>query len=183
MDCKANIRGIRVVQHLAQSASLRLRDVGTKYRAHRFTARKKWRSSANYPRRRAAADGGTTSPPTRSAGTEVKAIFAAKRLARDPALKQRLRTGTVALTGPVALLEARTLAAPIAPTIQARLLGLTMSAARKSNPTELALLAKTECLMATAHILAKTARCNVPDEPALDSLLSVLRKGFARIPS
>jgi len=117
-------------------------------------------------------------PPRRDAGDEVQAIFDAERLARDPALKDRLRAGRVARTGPVALLEASALGSPVHPTIQARLVGRAMTVEQPLQPMERDLLACMEQPVTTADLLAVAARSNLPGEAILESLLALVRKGF-----
>ncbi|HEX4510373.1 MAG TPA: methyltransferase, partial [Burkholderiaceae bacterium] len=66
-------------------------------------------------------------PPTRAAGNELEAVFAAERLARDPALRARLRGGRVVRTGPVGIFESRALGTDVPRSIQARLFGQALS--------------------------------------------------------
>jgi methylase of polypeptide subunit release factors len=119
-------------------------------------------------------------PPTKSAGAEVEAIFAAERLSGDAALKDRLRTNAVVRVGPVAIFESRVLGAAVATAIQARLFGQAMSVEHSLAPMEVNLLANMDHPVATTTVLALATKARLPEEAVLDSLVSLVRKGFIR---
>jgi len=119
-------------------------------------------------------------PPRREAGAEVEAIFQAERLARDPALTARLKSGRVARTGPVALLDASALGGTAPPTAQARLAGQAMPVDHDLPPMERDLLGCLEHPAATADLLAVAARTSVPETAVLEALVALVRKGFIR---
>ena len=122
-------------------------------------------------------------PPTKDAGVEVESIFAAERLSRELDLAHRLRQGTVVRTGPVAVFEARTLGAPLAPNIRARLFGQSLSVEHPLDSLELDLLTAMDRPVTTTDILAVASKANVPDDLVLNSLVSLVRKGFIRAAS
>ncbi len=118
--------------------------------------------------------------PARDAGPEVEALFAAEDLGRDPALRDRLRRGGVALTGPVALLEARALGSRVPPTIQARLAAQAMPVEHLLTPLERDLLQRMAPGAPGADLLAAAAAAGIPETAVLDALAALVRKGLAR---
>jgi hypothetical protein len=119
--------------------------------------------------------------PRRDAGAEVSAIFAAERLARDPAIRERLRSGRVARTGPAALLDSRALGSAVPPSTRAHRLGLAMPVEHALDVVERDLLAAMDQSVATSDFLAAAAKSGVPHSVVLDALVSLVRKGFARL--
>ncbi len=119
-------------------------------------------------------------PPLRDAGAEVAAVFRAERLARDPALGERLRAGRVARTGPVALLDACSLGDPAPPTAQARLAGQAMPVDHALDPMERDLLGCLDQPAATAGLLAAAAKAGVAEGAVLAALASLVRKGLVQ---
>ena len=119
-------------------------------------------------------------PPTKNAGMEVESIFAAERLSRALELTRRLRQGTVSRTGPVAVFEARTLGAPLTLNIRARLFGQALSVEHPLDALELDLLTAMDRRVPTSDILTVAGKANVPDDLVLNSLVSLVRKGFIR---
>jgi SAM-dependent methyltransferase len=119
-------------------------------------------------------------PPTRDAGPELEAIFAAERLSRDPTLKDRLRTGKIARTGPVALVETRGLGVHVPATVQARLVGLAMPVEHALDAIERDILTSTDHPVVTSDLLSAAAKASVAEEAVLGSMLSLVRKGFIR---
>jgi methylase of polypeptide subunit release factors len=117
-------------------------------------------------------------PPVRDAGPELEALLAAERLARDPGLEDRLRAGRVVRTGPVALLESRSLGAPAPATAQARLAGLAMPIEHPLTAMERDLLCCLDGPAATADLLAAAAKAGVADRMVLDALAALVRKGL-----
>jgi methylase of polypeptide subunit release factors len=117
-------------------------------------------------------------PPRGDAGAEVEAAFQAERLARDPALRQRLKAGRVARAGPVALLEASALGSAAPPTAQARLAGQAMPVEHPLEPVERDLLGCLEQPVATALFLATAARAGLAEDAVLAALVSLVRKGL-----
>jgi len=120
-------------------------------------------------------------PPTGAAGPEIEAIFAAERLARDRALSARLREGTVVRTGPVAIFESRALGTDVPPSIQARLFGQCLSVEHPLDPLELDVLTSLDRPLATQAILDVAAKVNLPEDVVLNALVSLVRKGLARL--
>jgi len=116
--------------------------------------------------------------PTREAGAEIAACFQAERLARDPALPDRLRAGRVARTGPVALLEGRALGAPGPATAQARLAGQAMPMEQALDPMERDLLVCLDQPAATRDLLTAADRAGLPHAAVLEALKSLVRKGL-----
>jgi hypothetical protein len=110
----------------------------------------------------------------------VEAVFRAERLARDPALGQRLRTGRVARTGPVALLDVSALGGTAPPTAQARLAGQAMPVEHALAPMERDLLGCLEGPVAGAELLAVAARAGVAEAVVLEALIALVRKGLIR---
>jgi len=119
-------------------------------------------------------------PPTREVGEEIAALFEVERFVREPDLKVQLRAKSFVRTGPLALFEARTLGAPVAPKCVARLFGLSMSVEHALDQLEIDLLTEFERSRATRDVLTLTNQANLPEETVLDSIASLLRKGFLR---
>ena len=117
-------------------------------------------------------------PPTRGAGPELEGLFAAERLARNPALRDRLQFGTVGRVGPVALSEHQVVGAPVPPVLQAHLLGQAMTIDHSLDRLQLDLLKGLDRPLATQDLLGAAAEASVPGEAVLDALVSLLRKGF-----
>lgn len=120
-------------------------------------------------------------PPTRAAGAELEAIFAAERLARDLTLRARLRGGSVVRTGPVAIFESRALGTDVPPSIRARLFGQSLSVEHALDPLELDVLTHLERPMATEAILGVAAKVNLAEDVVLNALVSLVAKGLARL--
>jgi len=120
-------------------------------------------------------------PPTRAAGAELEAIFAAERLARDRTLPARLREGGVVRTGPVAVFESRALGTDVPPSIRARLFGQNLSVEHALDPLELDVLTNLDRPVATAAILGVAAKFNLAEELVLNALVSLVGKGLARL--
>ena len=116
--------------------------------------------------------------PHREAGAEWEAILAAERLARDPALRERLRSGRVARTGPVALMDVTALGAEVPPATQARLAGLAMPLEHALDGLERDLLRCLDQPLATEELLAIAARGALPAEAVLNALVTLVRKGL-----
>jgi SAM-dependent methyltransferase len=119
--------------------------------------------------------------PGRDAGPEVSALFSAERLARDPALRERLEAGRVARTGPVALLDSRALGTQVPRSARANRLGQAMRVEHALDPLERDLLAAMEQPIATADFLAAAAQSDVAAAAVVDALVSLVRKGLARL--
>ena len=119
--------------------------------------------------------------PGRDAGPEVSAIFAAERLARDPALRERLRAGKVARTGPAALVDSRGLGTNVPINSRAHRLGQAMPVEHVLDSVERDLLAAMDQSVSTSDFLAAASRSEVPDSAVLDALVSLVRKGFVRL--
>jgi len=120
-------------------------------------------------------------PPTRPAGIEIEAIFAAERLARDGALRERLRGASVVRTGPVAIFESRVLGADVPPTIHARLFGQGLSVEHALTPLQLDLLTHLDQPLATESFLGVAAKINLSQDLVLDALVGLVAKGLARL--
>ena len=118
--------------------------------------------------------------PVRDAAAEVAACFQAERLARDPALPERLRAGRVARTGPVALLEGRALGAQAPATATARLAGQAMPMEHTLAPMERDLLCCLDQPAATRDLLTAADRAGLPQEAVLEALTGLVRKGLVR---
>lgn len=118
-------------------------------------------------------------PPRRDAGSELASLFQAERLARDPGLEARLRLGSVARSGPVALREARALGAPqTLASIQARRLGQAMPIEYFLDPLERDLLGCLDTPMPTADLLALGTQAGLAEAQVLEALIALLRKGL-----
>jgi len=120
-------------------------------------------------------------PPTKAAGAELEAIFAAERLTRDPAVKAGLRAGSVVRTGPVAIFESRALGTDVPPAIQARLFGQALSVEHPLDPVELDLLTHLERPVPAETILGVAAKVGLAEAVVLDALGSLVGKGFVRL--
>lgn len=120
-------------------------------------------------------------PPTRPAGAEIEAIFAAERLARDGALRARLRDGRVVRTGPVAIFESRALGTEVPPSIRARLFGQALSVEHALSPLELDVLTHLEQPLPTEAILGVAAQVNLAEDTVLNALVALVGKGLARL--
>lgn len=120
-------------------------------------------------------------PPTNAAGAEIEGIFAAERLARDRALRARLRAGCVVRTGPVAVFESRALGAHVPPSVQARRFGQALSVEHPLDPLELDVLTHLDQPLATELIVNVAARMNLSEDAVLDALVSLVAKGLARL--
>ena len=110
----------------------------------------------------------------------MSAIFAAERLARDTALRDHVRAGRVARTGPVALVETHGLGTGVPPGARGHRLGLAMPVEHTLDPLERDLLASMDQSVATADFLAAAAGSAVPEASVLDALVSLVRKGLVR---
>ena len=118
--------------------------------------------------------------PAREAAAELEACFQAERLARDPALPDRLRAGGVARVGPIALLEGRALGAQVADTAQARLAGQAMPMEHPLAPMERDLLCCLDQPAATRDLLTAADRAGLPQAAVLEALTALVRKGLVR---
>ena len=118
--------------------------------------------------------------PSRDAGAEIDAIFAAERLSRDPDLLPRLRTGSISRTGPVALVETRGLGISVPASIQARTVGQAMPLNYVLDAIERDILTSTDRPTPTSELLSAGARASVPEEVILGSVVSLIRRGMIR---
>jgi methylase of polypeptide subunit release factors len=118
--------------------------------------------------------------PRREAGAEIEAAFAMERLARDPALEERLLQGRFQRTGPVLLLQASALGAPTPVSCRARQAGLAMAIEYPLEPLEQALLAGLDEPVVTAEVLLAAAKAGVAAAAILAALVSLVRKGLVR---
>ena len=120
-------------------------------------------------------------PPTKPAGGEVESIFAAERLARDRALRARLRAGSVVRTGPVAIFESRALGTDAPPSIRARLFGQGLSVEHALSPLELDVLTHLERPLPAETILGVAAKVALAEDAVLDALVALVAKGLVRL--
>jgi hypothetical protein len=108
----------------------------------------------------------------------MEAIFGFERLARDPALPERMKSGKVARTGPIALLQAIPLGAQVPPTAQARLVGRTIPLDYQLDAMEQDLLCCMEHPVATMDLLAASTKAGMQENLVMDALVSLVRKGL-----
>jgi SAM-dependent methyltransferase len=119
-------------------------------------------------------------PPTKDAGGEIEAIFAAERLARDSTLRDRLRTGTVTRTTPIALTEMRTIGARTPSVVNARLLGPAIAMEHVLDPIEREILTCMEGPIVTSELLSAAAKASVSEDTVLHAMVALVRKGIIR---
>jgi hypothetical protein len=118
-------------------------------------------------------------PPSREAAQDLVSLLEAEALARDPGLPERLRAGALVRTAPVALLEAKALGSATPPVVQARLAGRAMPVEHTLNPLELDLLSCLDRPAPVARLLEAAAKAGLGADAVLDTLISLVRKGFA----
>jgi methylase of polypeptide subunit release factors len=119
-------------------------------------------------------------PPKRDAGEEVEAIFAAEHLSREPGLRDRLTLGSVARTGPVALVETQALGTRVPAALRACMVGLAMPLEHGLDPVERDILTSMAHPVTTSDLLAVAARASVSEDIVLDAMVSLVRKGIIR---
>ncbi len=117
-------------------------------------------------------------PPARAAGHEIEAIFNAERLIRCPDLAQRLETGLLSRTGPVALVDARLLGGTNV-TAKATLLGQGLTLEYPLDPVEREVVARLENGIALRQLVSDCG----PHNPGsvVRAVVSLLRKRLARL--
>jgi Methyltransferase small domain len=115
-------------------------------------------------------------PPSRDAGKEIEAAFAAERLTRDPGLKEKLKLGRVNRTGPVILQEGRVLGGTVPLSCKATLSGQAIPVEYRLNPIERGLLDAIDNPVYVPTLLKIARQINVSESSLLAGLASLLRE-------
>lgn len=119
-----------------------------------------------------------TRPPVGNASFELKAMFEAERLARNPNLLEMLEQSSVQRTGPIGFLEGRVLGSDMKPTTQAQLLGKALQASHFIEPIEREILVLMDKPLRVPELIREL---KVGKETVLLALQSLLRWGFVMI--
>jgi hypothetical protein len=119
--------------------------------------------------------------PSRNAGDEVRAMFAAERLSRDESLRDRLRSARILRTGAVALTETQGLGAAVPPRVQARRLSVAMPVTHTLDLVERDILTSLADPRPASELLGVAARAGVAEDIVLRAMVSLVRKGLIRL--
>ena len=132
-------------------------------------------------------DSAVGSPWTRSdspqtlhsaAGTEVAAAFAAERLVRQPNFLDLLGRSRVRWAGPIALQETKVLGYEVPSTVQAELLGRSLSIQHRLDTTERAILALIGKPMPFSELVGLAQGLNLDREVVVSAIGSLIRRGL-----
>jgi hypothetical protein len=115
-------------------------------------------------------------PPSRDAGVEVEAAFAAERLARRPDLRETIERSRIRRAGPIGLMESCVLGHDFRASTQAQLLGMALPRLRGIDPDERQMLALLDKALSFPELLGRARGAGLEREAVFVALRSLVSR-------
>lgn len=120
----------------------------------------------------------TTQPPLSNAGTEIEAMFAAERQARDPRLFESLEQSRVRRVGPIGLREGRVLGGDLRATPEAQALGKALASLQWLDPIEREVLVLIEQPLMLSELIVRAGGLNLEETAVMAAVRSLIRRNL-----